>query len=1054
MVAGPSFQSITSDATLTIKQHTCLTDNFLSSPSYLLSLFPTDFYSILRLIRFVIYMFVLSIILPVVLAQPTPPQSQVTILALNANGLVSPVKLALIGPLIAKVAPHFFAISETKTRSNAGNNLPISNYEIFEENRVPCSTNHGKWGIVLGIRKDIQVISRINLTHSTFCGRVIAIDIVIPCSGSASFIHRLFAVYAPCDPGLDEISKDFWPHLTDLVRLTKTSWSLFGDLNATVSPAERASDNLLARQYLLNFLNLTNGTDLWRETPDSNRFINWTSRAWHSHDGGNIIDCVITSTQSLADFEIYTDHTWIPGTDHRTIIAKLVLSSNAICTGQTSLVGPMASLNPLPPPRVKYPSKVDKNKFKLFSDSVDRLVDADRDNFDKEIIDDESYVFRYEKLTNVIEQAAVNIFGRTKTFCRSNKKITSPAIRGIVSKIRHLGGAISMLKGINQNTSYGSRRAFESLSYQFSLLPDQSEQSFLRFLINTRKSYYSDLHAARKSEIWDRVKRQDFGRISGVLSGGSSKKLLGGASAFVSLPTALASPHDPDVLISNPGEVAELTRSYFSNLYKQSPPPDKPKPWLSTPSVIRVRDKVKEDPFVWPIMATLSDFRAMLRKGNPRPSPGPDGWEKWCVKNLSDRVLQLVLDLHNYSVMNARFPGNLKDAHLTYFHKRGIRTNLSNWRGLIISNFLANSPMTWLNYKLSPYAARLGIIPDTQVATQPGVQTRDLMSFLAGLKTWSKRNKKTIFLLKRDQMKGFDYLSPHGFYDACEAYGLPLSICDLDRAAQSLIKCLPRTAFGIASSIVVDGVTKQGGPISPFKSTITTSLGHRYLDDIASHDPDAVVIESTSNSIGDPHLPDDHYTLTLSMTEATDDSYLVALSHESLHQFTLEMERFQLAYGWLTSWEKTTAHVLYPSDPLPPTLSFPSITNEPGIDLWTVSEHEVPVSADEFSFLRTQVDDPRSRYLELLNIIDSFVFPSFTTRIPFTLVCKILAQNLISKCRALLSLQPILHADAIKLDQRMTRQVHDILGFPFCPSSKLLTLPLDLGGFEFPSIVE
>ena len=141
---------------------------------------------------------------------------------------------------------------------------------------------------------------------------------------------------------------------------------------------------------------------------------------------------------------------------------------------------------------------------------------------------------------------------------------------------------------------------------------------------------------------------------------------------------------------------------------------------------------------------------------------------------MSDDALQLVLDLHNYIVINACFPGHLKDMHLTYFHKQGVRTELTNWRGLLISNFLANSSMTWLNYKLSPYVACLGIIPETQVATQPGVQTHDLMSFLGGLKTWSQCMGTTLYLLKRDQTKGFDYLSPSGFCDACQGLWPPL----------------------------------------------------------------------------------------------------------------------------------------------------------------------------------------------------------------------------------------------------------------------------------------
>jgi hypothetical protein len=96
-------------------------------------------------------------------------------------------------------------------------------------------------------------------------------------------------------------------------------------------------------------------------------------------------------------------------------------------------------------------------------------------------------------------------------------------------------------------------------------------------------------------------------------------------------------------------------------------------------------------------------------------------------------------------------------------------------------------------------------------------------------------------------MKGFDYLAPQGFHNACTAYGLPQAIADLDCVAQSSTQCFPWTAFGIADPIIVDGVTKQGGPMSLFKATITTSLGHCYLDDLASLDPDCVVIQSTSN---------------------------------------------------------------------------------------------------------------------------------------------------------------------------------------------------------------
>jgi hypothetical protein len=108
---------------------------------------------------------------------------------------------------------------------------------------------------------------------------------------------------------------------------------------------------------------------------------------------------------------------------------------------------------------------------------------------------------------------------------------------------------------------------------------------------------------------------------------------------FVPLPMAVNSMSVPGIIVTDPTSVAEETRQYFLGLYSHPAPPDKPKLWLNTPSVAAVKNCITDDPFLWPIAATLADFCAMLYKWNPQPSPGPDGWEKWCVKNLSDGAL-------------------------------------------------------------------------------------------------------------------------------------------------------------------------------------------------------------------------------------------------------------------------------------------------------------------------------------------------------------------------------------------------------------------------------
>lgn len=66
---------------------------------------------------------------------------------------MSPVKLVFVGPLLMKLAPHLFALSETKTHNNTASNLLISNYEVLEEKVVPCAapSSWAKWGIILGV---------------------------------------------------------------------------------------------------------------------------------------------------------------------------------------------------------------------------------------------------------------------------------------------------------------------------------------------------------------------------------------------------------------------------------------------------------------------------------------------------------------------------------------------------------------------------------------------------------------------------------------------------------------------------------------------------------------------------------------------------------------------------------------------------------------------------------------------------------------------------------------------------------------------------------------
>ena len=825
---------------------------------------------------------------------------------------------------------------------------------------------------------------------------------------------------------------------------------MLGDLNATITHAERRTGGSDARAHYLNFIRQSKGFDLWSNYPERSRLTDWTCKPRLATEGGSIIDRIVTSSESFLDTEIFAADgrsDFVPMTDHRPIIGRIILKPPDRLSTRCMQERPSPVLNN---PRIKFPEYKDKHLFQLYRDETDAKIKTDGLQ-NRTVDDDASFISLYRDLTNIINLTAEKVFGKIKRRKPHVEKIvTNRLIQQLQGRSRAIGGALRFGKNPTYSPSHAVINVYTALSLEFALNP-LNHPTLRSYMLAKRKSINKDLYRERSNEIYARAKRYDSFRISQALMGGSTKRLVQSAE-FVPLPLSINTIDGSGKLLSNPDDVKAETRRYWDKLYSRQPLTPMEKPWLTTRSVLEVNDRVSANPFVWPRKASISDFRALVRRGNARPSPGPDGTEKWCVKSLSDFSLTIYLDLHNYMTRNSSFPGDTKDMYLTMFHKRGLRTDLNNWRGLMISNFIANSPMTWLNHLLTPYIAINSILPDTQVATQQGVQTRDLTSFLAGVLTWANRHKTSVYALKRDQMKGFDYLAPEGFYDAITAYGLPPAIIDIDKAAQTNTKVFIRTAHGLTEPIIVSGVAKQGGPISPLKSTLTTSLGHRLLDDVAADTPGALTITTSSHDRNDPHLPDDNLSLPIRMIEATDDSIIFATSIPALQSFCLLAERFQYAYGWLTNWTKTTAFVLSPTGTLPPTLSLPSITVQPGISPLVVTNHDVPLITNELDFLRVKINNSSYRFQELHDFIEAFTLPKFVGPTPITLIRKIAMQSIASRARALLSFQPIADTDALKLDRMVAAKAHAVSGFPWIFNAEIATLPISLHGFDFPSI--
>jgi hypothetical protein len=276
------------------------------------------------------------------------------------------------------------------------------------------------------------------------------------------------------------------------------------------------------------------------------------------------------------------------------------------------------------------------------------------------VVDLQSFISRYNVLTKIFDECAGETFGHVNPY-RNNIycPVTSPTIQHILSQIRTTKGAIRLATNPEGDVSMNSIRTYNKLLHEFYRNPEEF-LDIRSYLIHIRKRLYKELYKECMLVVSAHTTEANCKKISDALLGGSTRRLVSTAE-YIGLPTAVNSLDGTGEVITEPEKCKKIMRNYFQGLYHHNELLILPKPWMDSPSVAGIKDAVTKDPFIWPKLANVDDFRTMIRRGNHRPAPSSDSWEKWLIKNLSDYALGLVLDLHNFIIISSDFPGNVKD---------------------------------------------------------------------------------------------------------------------------------------------------------------------------------------------------------------------------------------------------------------------------------------------------------------------------------------------------------------------------------------------------------
>ncbi|GFZ45751.1 hypothetical protein JCM24511_03480 [Saitozyma sp. JCM 24511] len=950
-------------------------------------------------------------------------------------------KLDALTDLIDRLRPHLVLLTELGLVAGAAFPWSHRNYECHLWPAAHANLNSLSLAILR--RRDVSLVAPAQIpNHSAIDGRLAAIDIAFEGLNSSLHTIRIVAAYGPTSDEQAYTSlqrRQFWSQLTAFLRTTPR-WILGGDFNISLHRWEHTGYNPdYARHFprqaqpYLDLLHSTGARDAWHH---QNRV--YANRDWTFRDTGSarrIIDRFATPP-ALSVTNIRTYQHDIPGTAHRPVIADIAIDA--------LIPSHHAHRNRAPTRYIRPSGSTAASRFSRFQASLaDKLPAAVHEN---PISSDAHFDDTLATCDTALQHACRVSFHKKRPRSANPALFTRPTDE-VQQLLRRLKTARSIVRAIDTGELHNKLR--DPIAAAEWTLIDQHRQPDTNDLAAARHHRNHVLTAIRKAR-WNPnyvPSPEDLTKAyRSALKGGPIKHLF--SPGHITNPPVLRLPDSPEGeprVCSTPTAKLQRWTQHFSQLLSQAPiaNADAPAPWLTCSAARTFQQSTRDTGITWPKPMTIEDLHRVLRKGNQKPSPGPDGWEKWAVRAATPAFLETILLLCNYSIVHNYFPPRLKQNYISPLYKRGDAMQPDNYRAVVFANCLHNIIMSWFAMFLQETAWDLTYLPPTQVATQRLCQSGDLMHFLAQVDVASRLTDTTIFAIKRDHVKGFDFLSPLAFQHAVNFFGLPPSVITFDTSRTTDVSLRVKTQDGVGTPFYTTGQTKQGDPASPIKYTLTMAMLYHWLK--SSHrTSDFPRLRTLTAHRRAYHTRADTLSLRLISVEAMDDSIFFASSWDALSRIVHQCEEFQSTYGIMTAWDSADKTVAF-------TLGAPPPGEER--DHIAVATPEGPKRVPTTGtprILRTAIDNPNDMLQRILTVVRDFPLPAGAD-LPFALINRACWGLLLPKIRAYLTLQPLTPAMAQQVDIAITRKVAGCIHAE--PTlSPILTLPIDRHGFAFPSI--
>jgi exonuclease III len=594
---------------------------------------------------------------------------------------------------IMQQTPDIFVLTDTRSDgATIKSQWDWKDYQIRECKGVEINRQGRRaGGVFVGVRKNLPIIQEHSEVEG-LDGRLLHVTIKMVLRGKGKRL-KIIGIYAPpansqaAYDRTDKDSRSFYEKLMAwMVTNEDKEWIMAGDFNCTLSRDECLEyfRHQSHRPHYRTLLASTMGHDWW-ERRDRSLEKNYTRKAWipdqpaEDLSGKTIIDRIASSSLFQSTeinnrpdlFVGRTDHIWVHG------FARI--------TEWERQDGDEEASRQWIERRVRIPRAEEKQeRIARFQGKVRQTMKLDSIKVTP-IQNDQEFDMIYNTMTSVIVDSSFDAFGHRRRR-ETGQRPRSPQIVRLVQSIRQLGRIIAATKEnrlsdlIDCHTDWVVpvlRQVIGEAMIQSVSLLDATKLLQKAIRKQLYKLEKEEAHTARVEVI-----RKE---AASVLAGTRSAKKLAGVTSEHRTPTVLTGMREDGTewAVDKPDDIKQASADYVRNLFtRRCTPAENPacdKPWMSGESASKFKRQAEDNPMNWPPNISTADIQRILKKGKARPSPGPDLWEKWCLRHLPKEALDVVTEMVRYIISRNYFPPQLKETILLTIFKKGDTTRLENY---------------------------------------------------------------------------------------------------------------------------------------------------------------------------------------------------------------------------------------------------------------------------------------------------------------------------------------------------------------------------------------